>query len=122
MAKKKFYETEEFAQLNAEWKQKLEESGFDDIEKNETDTIIRPQEFYPASRYAFTKDYYEYCQDVLRNYPFKRDIDQIIFELHAQGMSDRQIEAELKRRELRAYTYRRVNQIVNQIKNDFGRM
>lgn len=45
MSSKKFYETAEFKKTQKEWAKKLEASGFEDIEKNEDEYVIRPQEF-----------------------------------------------------------------------------
>ncbi len=120
MNKPKFYETKEFLELNAEWDKKLEDSGFEDIEKTEYNDFVRPQEFTKRKvKYEGGFDYYKYCQLVLREYDFKRDIDRFIFECHTEGLSVRDIEIRLAETSVRKLKYRVISDIINKIKSDF---
>ncbi len=123
MVKKKFFETDEFKKLNEEWSKKLEASGFDDIEKTEDGYTLRPQEFITNKvKYVGGQDYYDFCQQVLRDYPFKRDIDKFIFEAHTEGKSEREIEVLLSKHSYKSLTSVRIHQIIRKIKEDFSRV
>lgn len=92
MAKRKFNETSEFKALEKQWYAKLDASGFDNIEKGETDTVIRPQIIKTQkSQYDGGNSYYDLCQSILREFRFKKEVHRIIFSLHADGRSEREI-------------------------------
>lgn len=128
---KKYFETESFAQMNAEWNQKLAASGFEDIEATENG-VVRPQIFTAQkTQYVGGANYYEYCQLVLRTFPFKRDLERVVFEYHAEGKSEREIatwlaenahKEEFEHLRLKPLTNIRVHQIIKRIKEDFGRL
>ena len=115
---KKYYETAEFKALEREFYSKLP----DDIEKEDNEYILQPQVFTEQKTQTLGGlGYYEFCQKVLREYNFKRDVDQVIFEQHTEGKSVREIEAYLKKNDLKPLKSYRINLIINEIKEKFGR-
>jgi hypothetical protein len=87
-----FNETPQFLASQKEWYARLEREGFEDIEKGETDTVIRPQIIKTEkSQYEGGHDYYELCQTILREYRFKKEMHRMIFEMHTEGRSERVI-------------------------------
>ena len=122
MPKKAFYETEEFQKLKAEWDQKLEESKFVDIEKNDTETMIQPEVFNQFKRrYNGSANYSDLCQAILRSYQFKKPWHKTIFELHAEGKSCREIENWFETNLDRKVDHSTVGRIVERIKRDFNK-
>lgn len=122
MAKqKKYYETDEFRKMQEAWYARLAEEGFQDTEKNDTDTIIQPQVFTRVkNQVRGGLEYYAWCQRILRNYGFKNELHQLIFELHAEGVPNRDIVAELERRGLRKYHNTGIMKIIDRIVKDFS--
>lgn len=122
MAKKSAFDTPAFKELQKQWYLKLEKSGFDDIEKGEPETVVRPQVIKTKKKqYEGGASYWELCQQILREYPFKRPVDRAIFEMHAEGLSFREISDKLMEREFKRITYRGVHKIVMRIKEAFLR-
>jgi len=132
MSAKKFYETAEFKKLQKEWAKKLADSGFEDIEKNEDEHIVRPQEFtLPANvkpdsmeytefvELAGGLDHYEFCQAVLREFNFTREIDRCIFELYAEGKTEREIQEMLPSLGHRAISNVAIHKIIHKIREQF---
>ena len=124
MSAKKFYETAEFKKLNKEWAKKLAESGFNDLEKNEDEYVVRPEEITTkfnddsfGSYVEFVEntglDYYQFCHQILREFDFesfntKKDNEakskftkgqtyRSIFELYTEGKTEREIANELQK-------------------------
>jgi hypothetical protein len=120
MSKKKFFETKEFSDLNKTWEKKLAESGFDDIEKGDTAHIIQKQIVtVHQTKVSVGLDYYQFCNAILRDHTFHRDVDRAIFELHTEGSSDREISTWLKASVFRDYSHMQVSRIILRIKEDF---
>ncbi len=120
---KKFFETDSFAKTKKEWDAKLKTVGFEDIEATDNG-IVRPQIFTTKKvQYDGGEVYYDFCQRLLRDFPFKQDRDRLIFELHAEGKSLRNIEALLKdNQDFRPVKLTQIQKIIHQIKEDFGRL
>ncbi len=136
MAKKKFYETAEFKKLQAEWAKKLEDSGFQDIEKTEDGYQLRKEMFSleDRSKHLYEAQYLRLCNQILEEFEFKCSNDKLIFALHSRGHSEREIEAYLKensnrlndqikpadRRDfIKPVTNVRINKIINEIKESY---
>lgn len=120
MAKKLFYETNEFKKLNAKWGQKLSESGFEDIESGEDSAIVRPQIIKTQkSQYIGGNQYFALCQEILRTFQFKRDLHRKIFELHTAGRSLREIEADLKKLKLKVLSPSGILKIIKRVKDAY---
>lgn len=92
----KFFETKEFKKLDAEWKTKLKESGFEDLEEDVKDykslrtvTAIRP------SNRFFQRETGEAYYDLVREYlyigVFKKESWKKCWELHGEGLAYREI-------------------------------
>lgn len=118
--KKKFYETEEFKRLNKEWQKKLEESGFEDIEKSDND-FIRQHQVFTADKVQSEggREYYLLCQKILREYDFKDNLHRLIFELHTEGKSVREISTFLQLNSERTLKKSVISDVINKIKNTF---
>lgn len=92
----KFFQTQDFKALDAEWKTKLKDSGFEDIEKDE-DSLIdwASSAFKRRPEYDQSKaEYYRLAGQFLHDYRFRGpDAAWLkrIWELHAVGTSIREI-------------------------------
>lgn len=126
MSAKKFYETAEFKKLNKEWAKKLAESGFNDLEKNEDEYVVRPEEITTkfnddsfGSYVEFVEnaglDYYQFCHQILREFPFKRELDRVVFELYTEGTTEREISKKLKQTRHRGLDQSNVNRLIRRI-------
>lgn len=110
----KFYETVEFKKINRKWKKKLKASGFKDIESNE----FTLQHFSYEIAYkhnTFTLDYYSKCDSFLLTHTFPNQIDKLIWQMHADGKSVRQIEAYLLLNGISEISYRTVHNKIKAI-------
>lgn len=91
--------TKEFNKLQAEWDQKLADSGFVDIEQR--DGHIKKSsrtKFGASSEVAMSakEEYYRYAGYFLHDYPFPTHVHRRIWELHSQGQGRFRIMATLK--------------------------
>lgn len=83
---KKYWETEEFERVNAEWRQKLKSSGFKDIEKangDYTKEIKRKDEFTTS----MNANYWTMATNYLHNGQFDSEDERTIWEMHCEGAS-----------------------------------
>lgn len=133
---KKFFETPEYASARREWYAKLKKDGFTDLENPENpDDFIQPEIINMAGgRGPAAEDYFDYCQRLLRDYPFdvkhraKWKMYRAIFELHAEGRPEREIADWLERASAKdpdlyqKVSHIRVHQIIRTIKENFGRL
>ncbi len=120
MSKKKVYETNSFKAVQKEWYVKLEASGFEDIEKGELDTVIRPQIIKTQTNQSVGGlNYYEFCQTILRAFRFKKQIHRVIFSLHSEGLSERDICLEVKRLHQVNFSQQGVNLLIRRVKEQF---
>lgn len=98
----KFYLSPEFKKLQKTWNQKLKDSGFEDIENAQFETIKTPHSRYFYSRYTPEEieeslTYYNQCMDFYWRYSsFKSNREKEIWLLYSEGKSKRKI-AELLR-------------------------
>ena len=120
---KKFYETDEFKKTQEEWNAKLEASGFDDIEKSEDGYQLRKEVFDPDTEIAgaIEAEAKEITEKILVEFQFERDIDYIVFKLHSEGKSSREIETYLSAHSTKTLTQRAVVNIINKIKKQYLR-
>lgn len=93
----KYWETSEFKSLNKQWKKKLKASGFKDVELSEDELSRYSYQLTQAYREG-TADYYLKASDFLQTHTFKDKTDRLIWSLHAEGQSCRQISAVLAKR------------------------
>lgn len=108
MAKKqKLFETDEFKRLQKEWYFKLYNSGFVDDESKpvrdkKTKKIVgvkvnNSEEIQPhvvnlnVYNHMTGHDYHAFCNEILRSFRFRNDVDRYIFEMHSNGLSDREV-------------------------------
>lgn len=89
----KFYQTKKFKQLNKEWASKLKDSGFRDIEPNEDTLAPYSTRFlrHPHYVWELRLAYYSMCEAFLQKYTFKSEYEKVIWEYHANGLSEREI-------------------------------
>lgn len=122
-----FYENDKFISLRNAWYELLKETGFNDLENpDQPDRFIQPEIINTRSKFGFTENYYQYCQLILRDFPFRRDVDRLIFELHTEGKSIREIEGLLPimfiDKPFRKIQKSHIDRIIRRIKEDFGRV
>lgn len=120
MSKKQCFETDDFAQVNAQWREILKNEGFDDLEDTRyPDKFIQPEILSTRSKYRLTGSEHEKNRMILETYGFRRDMDKAIFEQYSDGKSTREIEKWLATRSYKPLTWMRIHQIITKIKNEF---
>jgi hypothetical protein len=93
---------------------------FVDIEKGEPETVIRPQIIKTEkSQYHGGMDYDDLCQTILREFQFRKEAHRIIFSLHSEGKSERDIQDELKRKHSFSISQKGINLVINRVKEQF---
>lgn len=96
----KFYNNREFQKLNAKWAKKLEDSGFDDLEKNANEYSNLPRSFDErVNNYKTlesTLEYFARASDYLHNGEFKSTKEREIWEHHCDGDTLGEIAAKMK--------------------------
>lgn len=83
------------------WYDKLKKEGFEDIEN--TTKRDRPLETWHRSKFGdldpvlceARRTYYDAALSLLHHHPFDKPIERAIWEMHANGLSKREIEAEI---------------------------
>jgi hypothetical protein len=116
---KKFYETDDFKTLQKEWYGKLDPKEFD-LEEGLPDNVIRPEVIRTEkSQYDGGTAYWNLCQEILRTYRFKKDVHKTIFELHTNGLSERQIATEIKKKTLTKMSQKGINLLINRVKESY---
>lgn len=92
----KFHQTKEFKELDKVWKKRLEESGFQEQEAN--DTQLKSQ--YSAHYFTSTNSvggaeakemYYRLAGQFLYSHTFSSVKERLIWQLHSEGMSIRNV-------------------------------
>lgn len=116
---KKFYETSTFKKQQAEWYSKLKVEGFQDIEQSDKHGIVQPQIFRTKKHLQKGDDYYQFCQNILQNYNFRSERDRVVFELHTEGYSSREIEEYLEKSIYATLTHTAINNLILRIKTGF---
>lgn len=127
MAKKKlYYETEEFKQLQKKWYGKLDLDVVKDnpdhitIHSESSELVVEPQVFKTdKSQYYGGLDYAEFCEQLLREFKFRKDVHRIIFEKHAGGVSDRDIADLLMDKYEFEITQQAINSLINRVKSQY---
>lgn len=85
----KFYRNKGFALLNRQWKKKLKESGFNDLEKSVHEYARLPLTIDINSATFKSREasevYFDIASDHLRNGSFKSQVEREVWEHHSQG-------------------------------------
>lgn len=100
-------DNKDYVELRRKWYGKLKKEGFDDIEQLDGNlkTWVS-SEFtrnYDANFAKAKEDYYRLAGQFLHRYHFKDKKEQLIWELHSQGVSIRDIVKELKKKNYKIY-------------------
>lgn len=105
---------DEFLALQAKWYGKLKKSGFKDAEQDEdhlkvwssrlfNGTVNGQQFTQKRSYYESREDYYRLAGWFLNEYPFKTPKDKLIWQLHSEGISIRNIILILKKKHFKVH-------------------
>ncbi len=90
----KFNKTKEFKQLESEWRNKLKDSGFEDIEDADGN-IARGSWDYRTKKvinsYKTKVDYYYMATQFLNDYNFETPLDKAVWAYHIEGIGVRDI-------------------------------
>ena len=114
----KFFESDDFKKLNAEWQEKLAISGFVDAEVpvKPQDTIFRGDGSYRlkvSTGDVFRKDnivelqekaaYFDLLVSYVQNEEFPNKADKLIMTKRSEGMKIKEISEELKKRGFKSH-------------------
>lgn len=118
--RKDLFQTD-FKTLQKHWYKKLKEVGFEDIEDTNS-----PREYlktwhstyfihrYTKETFEAKAEYYRMACHFLYEYDFENNLDRIIWELHSDGKSFRDISIHLKKNKIHA-NKDKINKIVTKL-------
>lgn len=104
MTVKKFYRTKEFIKLKDKWYKKLDKSGFDNIEfADYTSGFNSHRNTYKICKstlqnMTFSFNYFQSCRNFLAHWHFSSKIHEILWQLHSENTSYRNISKHLQRK------------------------
>lgn len=81
------FKSKAFNKLRTEWYDKLRESGFKDVEKNDYE-LIEPSRVVSQEGVDKIEHYYRRATQFLYDYPFQSTRDRGIWFLHTEGVSE----------------------------------
>lgn len=90
----------EYERVRDHWYKKLENEGFKDIEHHDGSINIglpRSVNWSDEELRQITQDYYCMAYHFLNQYQFEDELERIVWEYHAEGLSVRDIAATLKK-------------------------
>lgn len=111
------FKSKKFLDLKDEWYKKLSSEGFEDIEANEDNLKVWSTYYTAKHRYVTREakeEYYREAGTFLHEYEFSSELERQIWELHAEGLSLREIVAKLSKTGIKTYKFR-VETIVSKL-------
>ena len=107
------FKTREFKKLNKLWYGKLKKEGFQDIERQDkigaregrliNSSLPHIIENYTVDQFEVKREYYRMAGQFLHEYKFKTALERIIWDMHTQGISVRNIVKKLQSKGHTAY-------------------
>lgn len=109
--------------LKSEWYDYLGRAGFTDIENSHGDIIdhktgldfIAKNDFHTQIQFDAKQNYYQWARSKLHDGNFQDDRDKLIWELHVEGVSSRQISPRVGLEQ--SWTVRKINKIKDYLKD-----
>jgi hypothetical protein len=123
--------SKEFKELKAKWDKKLEKSGLENIEQEDGNLKNWSSRVFSSSRsginvedrieyYKSVEGYYRTAGQFLHEYKFKSNKEKLIWELHCEGLSVREIMIIMRKRKFRVYSngiYDVIRRLSGEMKN-----
>lgn len=111
--------SKEFLALQRKWYKKAEKSGFEDIEQPDENLKIWSYRFVKACEndptlHQSKEEYYRLAGSFLHEHLFKDQKSRLIWQMHSEGVSIRNIVKALKSRRFKTYR-REVHQIIQDL-------
>jgi hypothetical protein len=107
------FKTKAFRDLEKKWYDKLADKGFKDLERRnkwgreegrlKTDPLENIPHFYNVEQFQIKEEYYRMAGQFLHEYKFKTALERIIWDMHTQGISVRNIVKKLQSKGHTAY-------------------
>lgn len=101
------FKTKEFLALKKKWDKKLKSSGFEDIEQDDGNLKLWSSHFFKVrfneTLFGAKEEYYRLAGQFLHEKVFKDHKTKLIWQLHSEGISIRDIVIALKKRGFKAY-------------------
>lgn len=119
---------QDFKKLQDKWYKKLKKDGFEDIEDVEKDQLknwsqnMFSKSMTQAGGWQAKAEYYSLASRFLSEYKFSRSIDKVIWEYHAEGISNRDIATTLKKARVKKIGRGTVGNILKALKNKMYEM
>lgn len=109
----------EFKKLESIWYAKAARSGFRDIENKsgrmDTDKALNNiVTKYTQTTYKAKEDYYRLAGQFLNDYAFKTKLERLVWEMHSEGVSIRNIVLAAKRKGFKAYR-RKIHELLQKL-------
>lgn len=118
------FSTKEFKKLQAEWNKRLKKEGFEDIEQADGNLKLwdshKARSMYSskgAEYYEARARYYQLAGQFLHDFVFPDEETKLIWELHADGMSYRNIIKTVKSRGYSAFRDK-VQRIIGELRQE----
>lgn len=96
-----------FKQLQAEWYQKIANSGFQEIEQPDGNLKLWASTFfkvrYQENVFRAKEEYYRLAGQFLNDYKFESKFEHRVWELHTEGVSIRNITLIMKKQGFKTY-------------------
>ncbi len=119
-----FWDDDQFKKEQKLWYQIAQATGFKDIEdenqrylKEWDSNFFRNQ--FNQIKYEATTEYYRAGSELLRSYPFKDEMHKRIWQLHLEGLSEREIARQVKRHK-KSSVHKIISKIASRIKRYDG--
>lgn len=110
-------------ELLAKWNRKLAASGFEDCERPDgslktfTTSAFSKGYYTDPNRRNAKIEYYTLAQHFLHTYKFKNNKERVMWELHSEGISIRNISKEMKRRNFKTYKFQ-VETVLSKLRDE----
>lgn len=114
MAQKKYYETNEFKDIQKKWYKKLEPK----YNQDKYDTLDTPSQRFKVEPEFI--EYFYYCEKYLASGAITDKLDQFIFEWHCMGIPDIEIPELLSAHRLRTMSQQAVSKRIQKILKQAG--
>lgn len=117
------FRAKSFLELKKQWYQRLEEEGFEDIERAEHALKLYHSDYFADSRrndssvIEAKETYYRVAGQFLNDHKFKNKWERMVWAMHAEGKGIREIAASIKRPGLKDKIHITLNRLEAQMIN-----
>lgn len=108
------FKSKEFRNLQKDWYKKLANTGFEDIEDTSSQNEFLKS--WSSEINETGQEYYYMAEHFLSEYSFQDDDEKLIWEMHTNGKSERDIAIAFKRRRKRGLKKSNIHCIIDRLR------